>query len=103
MRVIERVVVAAETAVEGQEHQPPGIERRSWRRRDAQDERDGPGPVGAEGGLDDRVLGVEAGEASHGRVNGIPRPVIAIVPISITAQVWGSFFHSPPMLRMSCS
>ena len=31
------------------------------------------------------------------------KPVSARVPIVITANVYGIFFHRPPMLRMSCS
>ena len=74
-------------AMEGQEHQAPGIEGGQARREDADHEgeiadrrRRRAGDVGR---VDDRVLGIEAGEAQP--TPGMPRPVMAMVPISITA------------------
>ena len=49
------------------------------------------------------MASLEKNPAAPMGVNGMPSPVMAMVPISIISQVYGMCFISPPILRMSCS
>ena len=97
VRVLERVMVGARSAVEGHEDQPPAIERGERGRDHNEPERvTGGGVVAGESRLDDRVLGEEAGGQ---RKSGERERADQHHRVGDRDHACAS----PPMRRMSCS